>query len=86
MNTVTEYARLNITVPKDIADYMRRHTSNISKYISDAISERIAKERREKAFREILAGPPSFTEVGDSVEYVRKLRAGDEERTKRLGL
>lgn len=86
MNTTTGYARLNITLPKDIADYVRKNTSNISKYISETISDRIARERREKAFKEILAGPPSFTDVEDSIEYVRILRAGDEERMKRLGL
>lgn len=86
MNTATEYVRLNITLPKDIAEYVRHNTANISKYIADTIKERRAKERREKAFKEILAGPPSFTEIEDSAEYVRAVRAGDEERLKRLGL
>jgi hypothetical protein len=86
MNTVTGYTRLNITVPKNIVEYVRQNTSDVNKYISEAISERIANERREKAFEEILAGPPSFTEVGDSAKYMRKLRMGDEERMKRLDL
>jgi post-segregation antitoxin (ccd killing protein) len=86
MNTATGYTRLNITLPKDIAEYVRKSTSNISSYIAETISERRARERREKAFKEIMAGSPSFAEVEDSAEYVRRLRAGDEKRMKRLGL
>jgi post-segregation antitoxin (ccd killing protein) len=86
MNTAAGYARLNITLPKDITEYMRRNTKNISKYVSEAISERVAREKREKAFREIVAGPPSFDDIEDSVAYVRELRAENEERMKRIGV
>jgi len=86
MNTVTEYARLNITLPKDIAEYVRKNTSNISKYIADAIGERITREKRETALKEILSGPPTFTDIEDSTAYVRALREEDKQRDKRLGL
>jgi hypothetical protein len=86
MNTATEYTRLNITLPNDIAEYVRRNTSNISRYISEAISERVAREKRENALKAILSGPPSFTDIDDGAAYVRALREADKERDKRLGL
>jgi post-segregation antitoxin (ccd killing protein) len=43
MNTATGYARLNITLPKDVAEYVRSNTANISKYIAEAVNERIAR-------------------------------------------
>jgi hypothetical protein len=86
MNTATGYIRLNITLPKDVADYVRQNTANISKYISEAISERMVRERREKAMKAILSGPPTFTDIDDSTNYVRALREEDKERDRRLGL
>lgn len=86
MNTVTGYTRLNITLPKDIAEYMRQNTTNISQYISEALRERVARERREQALQEILSGPPTFTHIEDSTAYVRSLREEDKARDKRLGL
>ena len=55
MNTATGYTRVNLTIPKDIIAYLKRHTENMSSYISEAVRERIAREQREKALREILA-------------------------------
>ena len=86
MNTTTGYTRLNITLPKDVAEYVRSNTKNISKYISEAISERVAREERQRAIHDILSEPPSFTDIDDSAVYVRELRAVDKERDKRLGL
>lgn len=86
MNTATGYARLNITLPRDIAEYVRQNTTNISQYISEALRERVARERRERAFQAILSGPPSFTHIDDSTAYVRSLREEDKARDKRLGL
>lgn len=86
MNTATNYARVNITLPKDIADYVRKNTENISKYIADALNERIAREKRENAVTAILSGPPSFTDIDDSTAYVRELREEDKKRDERLGL
>jgi hypothetical protein len=86
MNTATGYTRVNITLPTDIATYVRRNTANISKYISEAISERMARERREHALKTILSGSPTFTDITDSSAYVRALREEDKARDHRLGL
>lgn len=37
------------------------------------------KEEQERALQEILAGPPTFTDITDSVAYVRALREADKE-------
>jgi len=86
MNTATGYTRVNLTIPKDIIEYLKRHTENMSSYISEAVRERIAREQREKALREILAAKPTFTDVRDGTTFVRELRSVDKKRDKRLGL
>jgi post-segregation antitoxin (ccd killing protein) len=86
MNTATGYTRVNLTIPKDILAYLRHHTENMSRYISEAVRERIARERREKALKELLAAKPTFTDVKDGTTFVRELRAADKKRDARLGL
>lgn len=86
MNTATEYARLNITLPKDIAEYVRKNTANISKYISEAIREQMTRERRLRAMKALQQMPPAFPDIEDATAYVRELRATDKERDQRLGL
>lgn len=86
MNTATGYARINLTMPKEIVEHLKRHTENMSKYISEAVRERIARDKRENALREILAAKPTFTNVKDGATFVRELRSIDKKRDARLGL
>ena len=86
MNTATGYTRVNLTISKDIIEYLKHNTENMSKYISEAVRERIAREKREQALSEILTGKPTFTDVKDGTTYVRELRSIDKKRDKRLGL
>ena len=86
MNTAAGYTRVNLTMPKDIITYLKRHTANMSSYISEAVRERIAREQREKALREILAAKPTFTDVKDGTTFVRELRSVDKKRDARLSL
>ena len=86
MNTATSYTRINLTIPKEIVEHLKRHTENMSKYISEAVRARIARETREQALQEILAAKPTFTRVKDGTTYVRQLRAVDKKRDERLGL
>jgi hypothetical protein len=80
----TPAARVNLTIPKDILDYLKNHTDNMSRYISEAVRERIARERRARAVQEILSAKPAFTDVTDGKSYVRRLREEDTKRDKRL--
>ena len=86
MNTATGYTRINLTIPKELVEHLKRHTGNMSKYISEAIRERLAREAKDKALREILASKPTFTHVKDGTHYVRDLRGEDKKRDGRLGL
>jgi post-segregation antitoxin (ccd killing protein) len=86
MNTGSTYTRVNLTIPKDLIEYLRRHSENMSRYISEAIRERIAREQKERALREILATKPTFTHVSDGTTFVREARAADKKRDRRLGL
>ncbi len=87
MNTQT-VVRVNVTIPKGIIEDVKRLDAkrSISKFASEAMSEKLAREKRERALTAILAGPPTFTDIEDSTAYVRALRTEDRERDKRLKL
>lgn len=82
----TEYIKVTLSIPKRIIDDLKDSTNNMSKYVSEAIEEKRLKERREQAWQELLAAPPTHTEIDDPVQYIIDLRKGDDERMKRLGL
>jgi len=80
--------RLNISVPIEIATKLKKLAPKrgVSKFLVDAAEEKIGKIERDKALKELLALPPTFTDVKDSVEYTRKMRRLDGKRMKRLGI
>jgi Post-segregation antitoxin CcdA len=84
MNTPT--ARVNLTFPTDVLDYLKRNTENISKYVSEAVRERIAQEKRKKALDELLTAKPVFPDVKDGTSFVHALRSADRKRDERLGI
>ena len=86
MNTTSDVIRLSITVPRSLVNDLKTEVNNLSKYITEAIQERRKREQCEKAWQELLAAPPTFTEIDDPVAFISELRAGDEERLKRLGV
>jgi post-segregation antitoxin (ccd killing protein) len=86
MTTGTTYTRVNLTIPKDIIEYLRRHSENMSRYISEAVRARIAREKKERALREILSTKPTFTAVSDGATFVREARSADKQRDRRRGL
>lgn len=45
----------------------------ISAFIVEATEEKLRREQTQRAIKEILPGPPSFTEIEDSAAYVREL-------------
>jgi post-segregation antitoxin (ccd killing protein) len=86
MNTASRYTRVNLTIPTDILAYLKRHSDNMSRYISEAVRERMAREQREKALAEILSATPTFTDVADGASFVQEVRSEDTQRDDRLGL
>ena len=88
MNNSTNYIRMNVSFPKELVDALKVTvpTRGISKFLSEAAKEKIAKLKKEKALKELLEAPPAFTKIKDSIKYIREMRRLDNKRLKRLGL
>ena len=88
MNISSNFVRVNISLPRDLAKELKEKVParGISRFIADAAKEKIETLTQEEAFRELLAGPPAFPHIKDSVKWVRELRKGDLKRLKRLGI
>lgn len=88
MNGTSNYVRVNVSLPRDLVRELKEKVParGISKFISEAASEKIEKAKRIKAFKELLELPATFTDIKDSAAYIRKMRHLDEKRAKRLGI
>lgn len=80
--------RVNISLPEEIYGQIKRVAPKrgVSRFLAEAAWEKIKAMEREKAFKEILEAPPTFTQIKDSAVWVRKTRRLDEKRLKRLGV
>lgn len=80
--------RINISLPPDLVKDLKKRTSKreFSKFLAEAAIEKIGREKRSKALKELLEGPPAFPEIKYSVAWVKKSRREDEKRLKRLGI
>lgn len=80
--------RINISLPFDLVKDLKKRTDKrgFSKFLAEAAEEKINRLEEEKAFNEILEAPPTFTNIKDSVAWIRKMRRLDEKRSKRLGI
>lgn len=88
MNTTSNYVRMNISLPNYLVKEIKNTipSRKISKFISEAATEKMERLRREEAFQQLLAGPPAFPQIKDSAKWVRELRRNDLKRLKRLGI
>ena len=88
MNGASSYIRVNVSLPSDLVKELKKKipSRGISRFLSEAAREKIAKEERERAFKELLEAPPAFPDIKDSVSYIRKMRRLDEKRMRRLGI
>jgi hypothetical protein len=81
----TPLVRVNITLPKDIVEEAKKR-GGVSKTATEAIRELLAREKRVKAMKEILAGPPAFPEIENASEYIHTMRQEEgKKRDKKLG-
>ena len=87
MNT-SSYVRINITLPRDLVKELKEKipSRGLSKFLADAAEEKVEELTREEALKELLAAPPAFPHIKDSVKWVRDLRRRDLKRLKRLGI
>lgn len=87
MNT-SSYVRINITLPRGLVKELKEKipSRGLSKFLADAAEEKVEELTREEALKELLAAPPAFPHIKDSVKWVRDLRRRDLKRLKRLGI
>lgn len=88
MNGTSNYVRVNVSLPRDLVKELKEKIPprGISRFLSDAAKEKVEKLTQEEAFKELLAGPPAFPHIKDSVKWVRDLRKEDLKRLRRLGI
>ena len=75
-------------MPRDLVKELKERipARGVSRFLSDAAKEKVEKLTQEEALKELLAGPPAFPHIKDSVKWVRELRKGDLKRLKRFGI
>jgi hypothetical protein len=80
----TNVIRINITIPEQLVSKMEKKVPNRGKsqFISEAIEEKLIREDREIALKELRTSPPAFPEIKDGAAYVKKLRENDEKKRK----
>lgn len=80
--------RINISLPPDLVKDLKKVAPKrgVSKFLAEAAEEKIRREMADKAYKEILEAPATFTEIKDSAAWVRRMRRLDEKRLKRLGV
>lgn len=89
MNGTGNYIRVNVSLPSDLVKELKEKVPSrgISRFLSEAAIEKMKKEKRDKAFKELLEAPPAFTFLkgkNAAVNWVRKSRREDEKRMKRI--
>lgn len=80
--------RVNVSLPFELVKDLKKISPKrgVSKFLSEAAEEKMRRDKREKALKELLAGPPAFPDIRDSAKWVRDLRKRDLGRLKRLGI
>lgn len=89
MNGTSNYVRVNISLPSDLVKELKEKVPyrGVSRFLSEAAIEKMEKEKRDRAFKELMKAPPAFTFLkgkNTAVNWVRKLRGADEKRLKRV--
>lgn len=81
--------RVNITIPKHVIDILKHTVAGrgMSRFIAQAIEEKIKREHREKAIKTLAQMPPAFPEIKDAAEYIHTIRREDDKhRLKNLDI
>ena len=80
----TNVTRINITIPEQLVSKLETKVAprGKSQFISEAIAEKLIREERDIALKELRNSPPAFPEIKDGASYVRNLREADEAKRK----
>jgi hypothetical protein len=80
---------MTISVPEDFVEELKASVSsgNISRFLVEGGREKLERERRERALRDLASLPPAFPDITDSAKYIHELRRKeDAHRSSKLGL
>ncbi len=74
--------RITVRLPDDLGENVKRRTDNVSAYVTDALTEKIEREERRRARRELLnmAGEGSVDpDIHEQNQQLRRAedRSGD---------
>lgn len=81
--------RINVTVPRRLLSELKKEVPERGKsgFVSEAIEEKLARKKKEKALKELAKLPATFTHINDGATYVRSERTKEQnERLVRLGV
>jgi post-segregation antitoxin (ccd killing protein) len=75
--------RITVRVPDDLGDTVKASTDNVSAYVTEALREKIARDRRRKARQNILDGIRDYEGPGahEGAEEQLHQERRDSERT-----
>ena len=79
--------RINITIPKNVWNELEKEIPGRkkSKFIADAIVEKLRIQKKKKAFLDLASLPPTFAHIPDGAEYITTMRKNEDiERSKEL--
>jgi hypothetical protein len=79
--------RINMTVSKQLLHEVEKAVTKRGKssFITEAIAEKLARDKRERALEELAALPPTFTAIADGATFIAEQRRTDEgERMQKL--
>ena len=64
--------RINVMIPKQLLHEVEKAVAKRGKssFITEAIAEKLARKKRERALEELAALPPTFTDIADGATYI----------------
>lgn len=81
--------RINISLSEETINMIKKAAPKrgVSRFLAEAAREKIERYKKERALKELLEAPPAFTFLNGKnavVKWVKRLRAEDEKRLKRV--
>lgn len=82
---IPEFMRITVRIPDEVGETVKASTDNVSAYVTEALREKIERDRRRKARQNILNGIQDYGGYGAKEGAVEQLhqerREGDRSRS-----
>ena len=71
-----------MTIPKQLLHEVEKAVAKRGKssFITEAIAEKLARDKRERALEELAALPPIFVDIADGATFIAEQRRTDERK------